>query len=1101
MLRSWLIRLSILTVLVAAGYVARVAHDRVSPDRVKAALIAALEAQTRDVDVHVGSARLRVFGGISVTDLRLTRKGDELPFFAAPTAVIYHDKQRLHRGELVIRKVEFDNPTVRVHRNAAGEWNVAGVFEPSTGDEPVPTIVARGGTVLVTDDGPNPIPPLVIHDIRFSLLHDPDPELRFDVNSTVTLLGTDSHLSAKISVSGQHSRLDGSTNICLDIPHFRFDRAAAKELGRFFPNAEELLGTFEADLGVCVRTTLGGDGPRNVQARLSVREGKYVPPGADWAVQDIDANINLRDEILTVEQSSAHVGEATVRLSLTSRKLSDVRLDLSSDPIEGLQEGLTELRLGVENVVLDEELFGRLPGEAAEIWDQFRPRGPVDVDARFARVADGWTRDVAFEPRGLAIEYAKFRYPVDGVTGSVRLLQDDTGVRQTRIELTGIAGDKPIGIAGTVAGSGPDPLIDLRITGTDAPIDDRLFRALQPQYAEKLLDLRASGRGDYVAEIRQERDVNQCDNTFRIHFTEGTLSPVPCPYPLTVESGDLTVKVSTIDPERPLRPGLPIRPTPDTDRVELRNLNCSHGSGRVRVDGENEPIPDSAGRRTVIRVRGTDLPIDGDMTAAAVALGVGDGWRALAPTGALDFAADFRVIENEGPFDAATDLMCAVQFRGPSITPKSFPYPLTELAGMARYKDGRLELGRLKAEHGVTRIGLDAAEVRFGPAGGGWANLGGFTVAPLVADADLLYALPERLRTGLADLRPRGPMAVNVGHIVVDLPANNAETDPTVYWDGELQLNGVSLNTGIDWASLHGTIWTMGRYNGTHFGPVVGRARFARAVVADQPVVNAVVDMRMPPQVPIPDRPGEFSPPALELTDLTGSLFDGTVHGNARVVLSDPLEYRLQLAATDVRLEQVATHYELGSESELRGIAEGNLILENRADCPGGPTTLAGSGRIDVPDGHLYNLPFLLPMLKLLKLQTPDETAFEEAHAEFDLVGDRVFVRHLDLIGKAISLGGSGNMTVDGHNFDFEFYTVWSQLLKRLLTGPDGGDLTSVLSGNLFKIHVTKRAGGPTKYLPQVLPAMTDPLRAAAERLLRRARAKAGVDRTSTSRR
>ena len=1100
MLRSWLIRLSILAVLVVAGYAARVAHDRVSPARVKAALVAALRAQTNDVDVHVGSARLRVFGGISVTDLRLTRRGDADPFFAAPTAVIYHDKQRLHRGELVIRKVEFDEPTIRVHRDAAGVWNVVGVFAPGTGNEPVPTVVARGGTVFVTDDGPDPIPPLLAHGVRFSLMHDPAPELRFDVHGTITLIGPTAPLSAVVAVSGHHSRADGTTAVCLDVPQFRFDKAAAGELGRYLPNAEALLGKFEADLGVCVHSTFATDGPRDVRASLTVRGGTYVPPGADWVVREINAKAHYRDDVLTIERSMARVGGATVDVGLTSRRLSDVRLDLSADPVEGVQEGLSELRLELANVVLDEPLFDRLPGDAAEVWDQFRPRGPVDIAVRFDRDSGGWTRAVTVEPKGLAIEYAKFPYPVGDVTGTVEMFRDDTGTERTRIDLAGTAGGRPIGIAGMVAGAGPDPLIDLRIAGTDAPIDDRLFRALSPKYAGELLALRAIGRGDYVAEVRQERDVNLCHNTFRVHFTGGQFSPAMIPYPLTVQTGDVTVTMTTTDPDRPLRPGLPIEPLPDTDRVELRNLRCSHGPGRVRIDGENEPVPGATGRRSVVRVRGTDCPVDADMAAAAAALGVGDGWRALAPGGDLDFAADIEVIDRGRPFDAAADLTCAVQFRGPSVTPDPFPYPLTGLAGMVRYKDGRLELGRLKAMHGPTRIGLDAAEVRFTPAGGVWANLGGFTVAPMVADDDLLAALPDRARAGLADLRPRGPMAINVGHIVVELPSTG-EAAPTVYWNGELQLNGVSLDTGIAWNGLVGTVRTVGRYEGTHFGPVVGSARLDHAVVAGQPVVGAAVDFQMPPQSPIPGRPGEFAPPAVELTDLTGSLFDGTVRGTARVVLGDPPEYHLRLAAAGVRLEQLAAHYDLGDESELGGIASGELVLEQRTDGPGGPTSLTGSGRVDVPDGRMYNLPFLLPMLKLLKLEKPDQTAFEAAHAEFDVVENRVFVRHLDLIGKAISLGGSGDLTVDGRNMDFEFYTVWSQLLKRVLTGPNGGDLTSVLSGNLFKIEVTKRAGGPTKYKPQVLPAMTDPLRAAAERLRRRAGERAGIIRTSTSRR
>src|SRR5262249_20570773 len=52
---------------------------------------------------------------------------------------------------------------------------------------------------------------------------------------------------------------------------------------------------------------------------------------------------------------------------------------------------------------------------------------------------------------------------------------------------------------------------------------------------------------------------------------------------------------------------------------------------------------------------------------------------------------------------------------------------------------------------------------------------------------------------------------------------------------------------------------------------------------------------------------------------------------------------------------------------------------------------------------------------------------------------------------------------------------------KRWLTTPLG-DVTSVLSGNLFKIEMVKKNGEMT-YKPHMLPAVTDPMRAGAERL------------------
>ena len=62
--------------------------------------------------------------------LRLTRKGESAPFLDVPSTIITHDKERLNRGELVVRSIEFDSPTVRLLRDADGRWNVMGITKP-----------------------------------------------------------------------------------------------------------------------------------------------------------------------------------------------------------------------------------------------------------------------------------------------------------------------------------------------------------------------------------------------------------------------------------------------------------------------------------------------------------------------------------------------------------------------------------------------------------------------------------------------------------------------------------------------------------------------------------------------------------------------------------------------------------------------------------------------------------------------------------------------------------------------------------------------------------------------------------------------------------
>ena len=168
----------------------------------------------------------------------------------------------------------------------------------------------------------------------------------------------------------------------------------------------------------------------------------------------------------------------------------------------------------------------------------------------------------------------------------------------------------------------------------------------------------------------------------------------------------------------------------------------------------------------------------------------------------------------------------------------------------------------------------------------------------------------------------------------------------------------------------------------------------------------------------------------------------------------------------------------------IRG-ATGFLAAVKRefAEASSGKLTVEGSGKIDVPTGRMYNLPILLDLVKVFKLQTPDKTAFEQAHVVFRVQGDRVKVDQLDLIGKAVCLGGSGELDTSGDYVKFEFYTVWSQVLKQM---PDTlvGDLTAFFSKNLLTIKMV-RENGELKYHPQPVPLVTEPTKAVLDRLKR----------------
>src|SRR5262245_57233892 len=108
--RKRLTGLLLVLLLVALGGAGWVAYQLLYPLDVTAQVVAGLEERFTGVEVRVGSARLRLLGGIAVTDLALVRRDDPggVPFLTVPRAVIYHDKEQLAQGRLAVRKVELD---------------------------------------------------------------------------------------------------------------------------------------------------------------------------------------------------------------------------------------------------------------------------------------------------------------------------------------------------------------------------------------------------------------------------------------------------------------------------------------------------------------------------------------------------------------------------------------------------------------------------------------------------------------------------------------------------------------------------------------------------------------------------------------------------------------------------------------------------------------------------------------------------------------------------------------------------------------------------------------------------------------------------------
>jgi hypothetical protein len=179
-------------------------------------------------------------------------------------------------------------------------------------------------------------------------------------------------------------------------------------------------------------------------------------------------------------------------------------------------------------------------------------------------------------------------------------------------------------------------------------------------------------------------------------------------------------------------------------------------------------------------------------------------------------------------------------------------------------------------------------------------------------------------------------------------------------------------------------------------------------------------------------------------------------------------------------MQQLGRH-NIGPKTELAGAASARLYLTGQGE---GVRSLDGNGSFHLPEGKLYNLPFLLDLLKFLGVSGPDHTVFREAHADFSIHGERLTIERLDLWGNLLNLQGQGGLNLNGTDAKLDFYPSWGPIEE--LLPPAVRTLPPRFSKNLLKIEMRGRVGGRPEELTfhkKPLPGLVGPLLQMRDRL------------------
>ncbi len=1038
--RKWIVR-GIAYGIIGAVAAGALAYERfTNPGAVREQVIAEIGKMFPGAQVSIDSARLRILGGIQLNGLRLTRIDDaeKLEFLHVPSAIFYHDKEKVLEGELRLRKIELNRPRLRVRRARDGTWNLQSLVRKADGRPatPLPAIVIHRGTLILedrADDAKNAS--IDINDVSLTLVNDPLQTVRIHGAANSDLIG-------KLQIDGSLDRVTSEAHLSFRATQIPLTHGLISRLP--VPVDVPVGLQLQALAKIEGKVSYHPGQPQSVyyDVRCEVKDGKLAHPKLPLPLEQL--NIKLR----------CHAGEAKLE-SLTASS-GATKIEAQGIVKMASHEQDFEVRVDLKHVPLGEEFAARLPDKLSQLHKRFQPKGPMSIHIACARHEGQWTAlssgepsHVSLRPEGVALAFKDFPYPLENTTGAV-----DYNIhnRHVTVDLSAMAGTRPVLMNGHWTGEGAQADVEFNLRATDVPIDEKLSNALRTEKLDALYTFATSfhptGMIDVRSHIRQEPGKG-FRNEYHIRFHDAAILWDQFPYPLKDVSGFLDIY---------------------HDYWEFHEFQGTHKGGHVMLNGKSIPRVTEKGEKTFgisLEITGRNIPLDDDLRDALRPMpGLHKSWETFRPQGHLYFTAAVT-----RPSADLNDLDVKVDAHGATVVPTFFPFRIQDVSGQFHFRHNALEIAKLRARHEKSALALDKGKVDLHPRGGYYADLLDVQVHDLAIDDEFVKALPPKLQTAAKVLDLRDPLKVKTRVVIFQPPETGTPFD--VYWDAQVWMHNGRFTTGMEFKDVTGCLACIGRYNGRQIVGVDGNLMLDQATLFNQPFKNVHAKFRM-----------TETHPDIMLVGLRAPLFGGDVTGQIRVDFNSALNYAMNLTASQINVAEFGRH-NVGPKSQLSGAASARLYLTGFGS--GGMDTLDGRGAIDIPRGHIYNLPFLLDFLKFLGLSGPDRTTFEEFHTAFSIHGSKVQVQKLDLLGTNLSLSGKGDFDLTSKKLDLDVYPMWGRIEQ--LLPPNVRPFPTTISKNLITVEVRGNVSPNPKDLRfrmKPVPVIIDPLLLLRDRVLGR---------------
>ncbi|MEW6359841.1 MAG: hypothetical protein AB1696_26120 [Planctomycetota bacterium] len=306
---------------------------------------------------------------------------------------------------------------------------------------------------------------------------------------------------------------------------------------------------------------------------------KYV--SAPYPIHNITGYVTYREDKLLFENVAGKNGPATVHLKTKT-------LDLN-------KRGPVQIELIAQNLPLDVQLKSVLPETIIPYWDQFNPSGNVDLDLAVSftigasedvsvRTAVHWNRS--------SLKYVDFPYPVSDVTGTLEIWPDRIVLK----DMAGKAGSGHLRFHDTVIFRGEEYGMDLKIEGTDMPLDGQLRECLRKDVQTTWDIVNPAGRFNFTWQQTKGHGKNApMDYSLRLELADAEMTCAYFKYPLKRMRGAIQFA---------------------NNKAKFADVVGRNGEATIVLSGYATGTPDRGEDFVSLEIQAKDVPLDDDVKNA-----------------------------------------------------------------------------------------------------------------------------------------------------------------------------------------------------------------------------------------------------------------------------------------------------------------------------------------------------------------------------------------------------------------------------------------------------------------------------------------------------